>query len=42
MARLDKLCSEENSDAEWNENERKRRVNLFEWVVGTNSYPRSR
>ena len=33
MARLDRLCSEDNEDVVLDESEHERRAKLFEWVV---------
>ena len=33
MARLDRLCSEDDEDAVWDDNENERRAKLFEWVA---------
>ena len=42
IARLDRLCSEDNEDIVWDENENRRRSKLFEWVAGINSKSPSR
>ena len=37
MTRLDRLCSEDDGDTLWDDNEYERRTKLFEWVVRLHS-----
>ena len=36
MARLDRLCLQDDDDGPWDENRHKQRAKLFEWVLGIN------
>ena len=36
MARLDRLCLQDDDDGPWDENRHKQQAKLFEWVLGIN------